>query len=149
MGKERLSRFLIILGVSFFVALTGLVSARWLEKKKQAGESVSLPTEELEKKINQWGEDVLGKAIEILPLDEEIKQKLSNLESPVVGDDRQDETQVLGETEAEKTETVNESQKLEIITQEIIETIKELPEEQAKKIKKEIFGDFCQEILEE
>jgi len=34
-------------------------------------------------------------------------------------------------------------------TQEIIEIIKQLPAEQLEAVKKQIFKDFCQEILEE
>ena len=40
-------------------------------------------------------------------------------------------------------------ERIEIQTQEIINVIKELPADQVEKVKKQIFKDFCQEVLEE
>lgn len=140
MAKDRLKRIFIVLLIAILVVFGVKVFADWQAKKRVAGESISLPTEEVGEKIKDIGEEVLGTAVRVLPGGTTLKEKLNILEK----DGREtDQDEVKKET---KTETVRQ---IEIHTQEIIEVIKELPAEQVEKIKKQIFKDFCQEILKE
>jgi len=134
MGKERLKRIAIIItaaGLTFW-GVNGFT--KWRETKKVAGESIKLPTKTVTEKIEDLGEKVLGKAVEILPGSEKIKQKEKVVENQTV------------EAEAQTIET---TKILETQTKEIIEILKQLPEEQLKQIKKQIFKDFCQEVMGE
>ena len=136
MGKDRLKRILIIALVAILVFVGAKIFTNWQEKKKAQGEVISLPTIGIGEKIGDLGDQILGKAIEILPGSKELKEKVvSNKESSP------DQTETT--TQTEKVERV------EIKTQEIIEIIKELPAEQMENIKKQVFKDFCQKILEE
>ena len=67
MGKDRLKRFLIIILVAFLVLAGARVFADWQGKKRAQGESLSLPTAQIGEKIGDLGNQILGKAIEILP----------------------------------------------------------------------------------
>jgi len=140
MGKDRLKRILIIIFVAFLVLAGAKVFADWQGKKKAQGEVLSLPTAEVGEKISDFGEQVLGKVVEVLPGNSALKQKII-IEKESSSEENQ--TTAQGSTETEKVE------KVEIKTQEIIEIIKELPAEQLENIKKQIFKDFCQKILEE
>ncbi|MBM3205307.1 hypothetical protein FJZ41_00445 [Candidatus Shapirobacteria bacterium] len=139
MAKDRLKRILIVLFIVIFLLLGAKVFTDWQNKKKVAGESTGLPELNLGQKIGDLGDQVLGKAVEILPGGEALKEKVMNKQQSAV------ESQPLSETtdEGEKVE------KVEIKTQEIIEIIKELPADQLENIKKQIFKDFCQNILKE
>lgn len=136
MGKDRLKRFLIIILVTFLVLAGAKVFADWQGKKKAQGEVLSLPTVQIGEKISDFGEQILGKAVDILPGNSALKEK-------IIIEKESTNTNTNTTTETEKVERV------EIKTQEIIEIIKELPAEQLENIKKQIFKDFCQEILEE
>ena len=134
MWKERLKRIVVVIivgGLTFWGA-SGFV--RWRETKKVAGESIEIPTETVTEKIEELGEKVLGKAVEILPGGEKIKEGKKVVEN---------------QTQTTKIEIQpNQATKiLENQTKEIIEVLKQLPEEQLKQIKKQIFKDFCQEIM--
>lgn len=132
MGKDRLKRFLIIILVVFLVLAGAKVFADWQGKKKAQGEVLSFPTTQIGEKISDFGEQILGKAVDILPGNSVLKEK------------------IIIEKESTNTNTETEKvERVEIKTQEIIEIIKELPAEQLDNIKKQIFKDFCQEILED
>lgn len=134
MGNERLKRILIVFVVALLVLFGAKVFTDWQGKKKAQGEVLSLPTIEVGEKISNFGEQVLGKAIEVLPGGAELKEKIEfQLESSLETTD----------------EEINPEEKIEDKTQEIIEIIKQLPAEQLEAIKKQIFKDFCQKILEE
>ena len=132
MGKDRLKRLLILLLVVGFLLIGVKVFADWQNKKKAAGETTNLPNLNLGGKISNLGEQILGKAVETLPGNNVLKQK------------------IITEKETSSTNTETEKvERVEIKTQEIIEIIKELPAEQMENIKKQVFKDFCQKILEE
>lgn len=95
--------------------------AKWQERKKVAGESIQIPTEELFGKMEKFGEDVLGKAIKAAPGKEVPKIK----------------------TEIRVDKIVEQQVK------EVTESLKQLPEEALKKLKKEILKDFCREVMKE
>ena len=130
MWKDRLKRLTVLLLVAVLVFFAGKVFADWQGKKKAQGEVLSLPTAEIGEKISDLGEQILGKTVQVLPGNSVLKEKII--------------------TEKESTNTETEKvEKVEIKTQEIIEIIKELPAEQLENIKKQIFKDFCQKMLEE
>jgi len=130
MGKDRLKRLLMVLLIIGFLAGGVKVFADWQGKKKAQGEALSLPTAKIGEKISDLGEQILGKTVQVLPGNSVLKEKII--------------------TEKESTNTETEKvEKVEIKTQEIIEIIKELPAEQLENIKKQIFKDFCQKMLEE
>ncbi len=134
MGKDRLKRMLIVILVAFLVLFGAKVFADWQGKKETQGEVLSLPTAEIGEKISNVGEQILGKTVEVLPGGVELKEKIES------------QGESLPETADEE---INPEEKLENKTQEIIEIIKQLPAEQLETIKKQIFKDFCQKILEE
>ncbi len=139
MGKDRLKRLLIVFLVIGLLLIGGKVFADWQTKKKASGESISLPTQQIGEKINDLGEQVLGKAMEIIPNSGGLKEKLKT-EDASKSNTSQSNTEM---------ETVVKTEQVETKTQEIIKIIKELPVEQLEKIKKQIFKDFCQKVLEE
>lgn len=134
MWKERLKRVLIIVAVGGLTAWGATAFVRWQEAKKVAGESIKLPTETVTERIEKLGEQVLGKAVDILPGGEKIKEKEKIVEKETI------------KTETQSTET---TKILETQTKEIIEVLKQLPEEQLKQIRRQIFKDFCQEVMGE
>ena len=133
MLKDRLKRLVILLLVAVLFFFVGKVFASWLAKNKVAGASISLPTQQIGEKIADFGESVLGKAVEILPGSGGLKEKILATPTPVSSEVKTEEKIVNVETK----------------TQEIIEIIKELPAQELENIKKQIFKDFCQKILEE
>ena len=139
MWKDRLKRIAIILVVAVLVFFAGKVFADWRAKKNASGEPISLPTQQIGERISDFGEKVLGKAVEIVPGGSGLKEKLKTENIP---------TPTAGQSNTE-TETVVKTEQVETKTQEIIEILKELPAEQLENIKKQIFKDFCQKILEE
>jgi len=128
MWEERLKRILIIIGVAGLMVFGGQAFARW--SKKQTGEPIQLPGEAVTSKFEEFGEDVLGKAVEILPGSSQLKEKVV-------------------EKETQTTSTVESTKIIETQTKEIIEIIKQLPQDQMDQLKKQVFKDFCQEVLKE
>lgn len=145
MWKERLKRIAIILLVAFLVFFAGKVFANWQMKKKVAGEKIALPTQQIGEKIIDFGEKVLGEAVEVLPGGKGLKEKI------VTKDESFSNTPITNQNVAQTDEAV-QTQKVERVetkTQEIVEILKELPAQELENIKKQIFKDFCQKILEE
>ena len=133
MWRERLKRIAIIVAIGGLTFWGIEAFAKWRETKKVAGASVMVPTEEITQKVEDFGKKVLGKAIEILPGGGKIKE----------GEVVEGETTKI-EIQPDQAPKILESQ-----TKEIIEILKQLPEEQLKQIKKQIFKDFCQEVMGE
>jgi len=130
MGKERLKRLLILLLVAVFFFFAGKVFANWLNKKKVAGASISLPIQQIGSKISDLGEQVLGQAIQILPGGNNLKEKLiptSTTPTPLPSQTA--------------TGTATQTKEVETKTQEIIQII-------VGDIKKQVFKDFCQKVME-
>ena len=123
--RDRLTRiFLLGLAALLIIALAkGL--ADWQGQQRVAGESVSLPQVSVKEKLEDLGEDILEKAIKILPgaPDLEIDQEAEPIEEPVKNVQQQ--------------------------TEVLIETIKKLPEDQIEAIKKQIYKEFCEGVLKE
>lgn len=136
MGKERLKRLLILLLVAVFFFFVGKIFANWISKNKVAGASINLPTQQIGNKISDLGEQVLGKAIEIIPGGNNLKEKLIPTNTP---------TPLTSQT---ATQSATQTIEVETRTQEIIQIIKELPAAELENIKKQVFKDFCQKVME-
>jgi len=130
MWETRFKRILAVIGIIIFLAFGTKIFADWQAKRKAEGKSASLPTKEMGEKISNFGQDILGKAIGSIPGNEGLKERLIKVETRV------------------PVEGVKEVERIEIQSQEVIEIIKELPQEQAEKIKKQIFREFCQNVLD-
>jgi CMP-2-keto-3-deoxyoctulosonic acid synthetase len=135
MWKERLKRIAIIVIVGGLV-FWGIESfAKRQETKRIAGASIGLSTQGVTQKIEDFGEKVLGKAVEILPGGDKIKK--------IKEEEKENQTNRIEIQPGEAPKILENQMK------EIIEILKQLPEEQLKQIKKQIFKDFCQEVMGE
>jgi hypothetical protein len=137
MGKERLKRIIVLLLVAVFFFFAGKVFANWFNKKKAVSASLGLSTQQIENKISDLGEQVLGKAIGVIPGGNNLKEKLMPTLTP---------TPLSSQT---VTETTTQTIEVETKTQEIIQIIKELPAAELDNIKKQVFKDFCQKVMGE
>lgn len=138
MGKDRLKRVLILLVLIAFLLVGGKVFADWNNKRKAAGEEISLPLKDISTQINNFGEEVLGNAISVIPGSNDLKEKILKEPTPTVTG-----------SFSSSSQEVSEAEESESKTETIIQILKELPAEQLDKVKKQIFKDFCQQILEE
>jgi len=136
MAKERLKRILILLLAAVFFFFAGKIFANWLDKKKVSEASISLPIQEIGSKISDLGEQVLGQAAQVLPISNDLKKKLTTTTTPTPLP-----SQAVTATTAQTTE-------VETKTQEIMQIIKELPATELDNLKKQIFKDFCQKVME-
>jgi len=135
MWKERLKRITIIIVVGGLIFWGVEAFVKWRGTRRVAGESIKFPTETVTEKIEDLGEKVLGKAVEILPGGNKIKE--------IKEEEKEGKTAKI-EIQPDQAPKILENQ-----TKEIIEILKQLPEKQLKQIKKQIFKDFCQEIMGE
>lgn len=129
-GKERLKRLLVVIVAA---TVTYLAASVILGKIGKVGGTMKLPdfsTTKVGELAKSLGGMVLGKASGILP------NRLTENSSAT---DSASQTQI--ETSPEKI--------IQEETKKIIEIIKKLPEEQIKKIKKQVFQSFCDEVLKE
>ena len=134
MWETRLKRIGVILLLAALFAVGAKAFADYQNKQKSAGKDVPSLTNQVGEKISDFGQEVLGNAVEIIPGAGGLKEKLIIEKQVSVENAQGEEKQV---------------ERIEIQTQEIINVIKELPADQVEKVKKQIFKDFCQEVLEE
>jgi len=134
MWQTRLKRIGVILLLAALFAAGAKAFADYQNKQKAAGKDVPSLTDQIGEKISDFGQKVLGNAVEVIPGAGGLKEKLIIEKQVSVENAQGEEKQV---------------ERIEIQTQEIINVIKELPADQVDKVKKQIFKDFCQEILEE
>jgi hypothetical protein len=137
MGKDRLKRLLILLLIIGLLAGGFKVLADWQAKRKVLGQESVLSVDKIGEKISDFSQNVLGKTIEVLPGSKELKEKIISTTS------NSSDNQTINNQNTTQTE------KVEIKTQEIVEIIKDLPATELERIKKQIFKDFCQSILQE
>jgi len=142
MAKDRLKRLLIVLLITVFFLIGGKVFADWQNKRKASGQPISLPLKDISVQINNLGEEVLGNAISIIPGSSDLKEKILEKPTPTVAKESPSSSGQEGSQTIVTKETVSN-------TEVIIQMLKDLPAEQLDKIKKQVFKDFCQQILEE
>jgi hypothetical protein len=130
-AKKRLIRLVMIAAAAFLVFS---FLKTWQENqpdKKRLFSSLGLP---IRQKLENLGEDVLGAAVKHLPQApalEELEEARKVEEKP-------------------KTEPIKEpTQRIQRQTEVLLEMIKRLPQDQVQAIKKQIYKEFCQSLLEE
>jgi len=130
--RERLIRVLLLGVVILVIAIVAKALA------SGQGGVTTLPNLPIGEKIEELGEKVLGKAVQILPgapdLGETVQEK--------------EEGQVAGE--ADEAEPIKEpAENVQKQTEILIEAIKELPQDQIEAIKKQIYKEMCEGLLKE
>jgi hypothetical protein len=144
MMKERLVRLLLITAV----ALLTLVSAKglvgWQARQQAEGKSIALPNWSFE----EIGRNVLGSVSQVLrpqetPLETKTEEESGGEENGQVWGSE-------NEIGKEETEPIAEpAKKIQRQTDDLIESLKKLPEDQLKAIKRQLYKEFCEEILKE
>lgn len=135
--RERLTRIFIIVIAALIVISLAKAVADWQSRARVEGESISFPPAPVKEKLENLGENILGKAVNVLPgaLDLGVNQ---------VDQDNQ------VNQENQETEPIEEPVKnVEKQTEILIQTIKELPQDQIEAIKKQIYKEICEPLLEE
>lgn len=129
--KKRLTRFLFLCLVVFLL----VVLVKFLANEgtgQSAGGKIRQPI--LKETIEDFGETVLGVAVRYLPnapdLEEIDKSQLKKIDP---------------EAEPIKEPTENIRQQ----TESLLESIKALPQDQIEAIKRQIYKDFCQNLIRE
>jgi len=142
MAQDRLKRVLILLVIVGFLLVGGKVFADWQNKKRASGQPISLPLKDISAQINNLGEEVLGNAISIIPGSSDLREKILEKPTPTVVKESSSSSGQQGSQTVVTKETVSN-------TEVIIQMLKDLPADQLDKIKKQVFKDFCQQILAE
>ena len=132
MWRERLSRIALV--ILALVLTLGLVKAYADQRQKTSG-AINPLGSQVKEKIEDFGEDVLGSVVEHLPAAPNLK-KVS-----------QGEKEAASGAESEPiTEPVENIQNQ---TQQLIEIIKKLPEDQLEAIKEQLYREVCESWLQE
>lgn len=135
--RERLTRIFIIAIAALVVISLAKGVADWRSKARVEGESVSFPPAPVKEKLENLGENILGEVVEILP------------GAPDLGVNQVDQDNQVNQ-ENQETEPIEEPVKnVQQQTQTLIEAIKKLPEDQVKAVKKQIYKEFCEGLIEE
>ncbi len=130
MWGERIKRLLIIITVALLVMWGAKSLINRQAKQKAQGKVVSL-TASVDQFLTDMTGKVLGLAVSKLTGNKSIKDKVIPA------------TILEGEPISEPVENVQTQ------TQQLIESIKKLPEDQITAVKKQIMKDFCQKFLQE
>lgn len=124
-GKKRLTRILTL----SLIALLVVAAVRSLTKQESIQKalitSLGLSVKE---KVSEFSENVLGTAVKFLP----------------------DAPDWEGERDGQEIEPIKQpAEKIRQQTEALLESIKKLPQDQVRAIKKQIYQDFCQRLIEE
>lgn len=125
MWRERFKR-LFILGIATGLTVFAVMAfVKWRDKKGASAQVLGLSKLPIEEELKDFGEKILGVAIK------KIKPE------------KQSDQEQEGEPITQPTENIQNQ------TNQLMESIKRLPEDQIKAIKKQIYKDFCQQLIEE
>lgn len=129
MWRQRLTRLFII---ALVAALVIGVAKDLMAKQK---ESFTFSIQPIKKKIEDFGEQILGAAVKKLP-------KAPDLEK--IGEEKE-------ETENnQEIESIEEPvQNIQNLVDQLVESVKNLPQDQIKVIKKQIYEKLYEEFSEE
>lgn len=126
MWRERLIRFLLV-GLGAVVVLGAVKTfADWRAKQPLVGEKLNLPELSIEEIRS---EDVLGTA-----------------RQAILG--RKKQVDQVNQEDQETDSIAEPTEKVQKQTKDLIETIKQLPQDQVEAIKKQIYKEFCEQLLE-
>lgn len=147
--RERLKRLVIIALVALLTVGLAKAFSDWQKKQSARGESLTAP---IKKKVENLGDKILGEIIGVLPGAPDLEKTMS------VGQTNQarpDSARQAGEVQGEQDQTNSEAepinqpaQTIQKQTEALIETIKELPQDQIEAIKKQIYKDFCERLVQ-
>lgn len=135
MWRDRLIRFFIIILVVALVA--GVVQN--LATKQQEASSFSI--QPVKKKVEDFGEQILGEAVKRLPKAPDLSE-VGQKDSESKPEENEQSTQG-GKPISQPVQNVQNQ------TQVLIESIKKLPQDQIEAIKKQIYKEFCEKLLGE
>ncbi|MCX6726032.1 MAG: hypothetical protein NT052_01810 [Candidatus Shapirobacteria bacterium] len=136
MWKERFKRLVIIFLVIVFLFFAGNIFTNWLNKKKTDGVIINLPIEQFGNKISDFGGQVLGRTVTVIPGANNLKEKLS--------------TNVSGIWPSQTDlQTIVKNTGIETKTEGVIQTIKISLIDQIDKIKEQVFKNLYKRILGE
>ncbi len=128
--KERLIRIFIIILIALGVVVLVKSLVDW--QGQSAGEATGLPQLSIKEKVENLGEQVLGKAVMFLPGAPDLAIE-----------EHQEET-------AQEPEPIEKPVKdIEDLTEALIKALKALPQDQLEATKKQIRKEFCEGILSE
>lgn len=120
--RERLTRLLAIGLAAFLILSLARVVANWQAQPKVTNESAKLPQTSVKEKLGEWGGNILGKAVNLLPgtpeWDEASQENQEPIEQPVQGIQQQMDS--------------------------LIENIKKLPQDQLEATKNQVYKEFCE-----
>lgn len=125
MWRERFKRLFILgiaTGLTVFVVMA---FAKWRDKKGASAQVLGLSKLPIEEELKDFGEKILGVAIKKI--------------RPEKQSDQEQESEPI----TQPTENIQNQ------SNQLMESIKRLPEDQIKAIKKQIYKDFCQQLIEE
>lgn len=128
MWKERLKRLIIISLVAGLTMVGTTAFIKWRDSQRAAGEMLKLPSLSINEQIKNFGVKILGAAFKSLPIGSEPK------------------VTVVKEASEPITQPVENIQKQ---TDQLIESIKRLPADQIEAIKKQIYKEFCQQLIKD
>lgn len=138
MWSERLKRLGIILGVTCITTTIGLLSKKAIETYGINGLIDKAKETSIGKRVGLVGTNVLGEAFKKIP-------NLEKEESPATSAPASNPTEeVSGASIQIQPEKIIQTE-----TQRIVEILKELPKDELERIKKQVFREFCLEILKE
>lgn len=132
-----MKRLLIIVSVAGLVVLGFQAFTRWQGEGETSGQLAFFSTEKLGEKVENLGGMILGKAVGALPNAPQLEE--IEKETKQEAEESADQS---GEPIAQPVENVREQ------TESLLETIKELPQEQIEAIKKQIFKEACKRLEE-
>jgi len=135
MWKERFKRLLIILLVVVISFFAGKIFVNWLNRNRM-NIALNLPIEQIGIKISNFGGQVLGKTVTIVPGGNNLKDKLSN--------------NVFKTWPSQSDlQSVIKNTGIETKTEGITQTVKILLIDQIDKVKEKVFKNLYKQILGE
>ena len=136
-----MTRLAIIVLVALLTMGLAKAFGDWRTKQK-GGRSLTAP---IKTEIEGLGEEVLGKIVDVLPGAPNLEEVAPKGELSQEGEVKGEENQAASETEPFEEPVQNVQKQTEVL----IETIKELPQDQIEAIKKQIYKEFCEGLLKE
>ena len=125
--KQRLTRLLLVI-ISGVIVVAG---ARLIVDRRQKNPQAGGLLDPIKEKLEEAGENILGEAIKNLP-------KAPDLDEVIEDGD--------AESDGEQVEPIEKPVKnVQDQTQELIEMIKDLPQDQIEAIKEQVYKEICSE----
>lgn len=128
MWKKRLIRISLLVGVTA-ITLLGVKGLARRQKNKVAGEAIKIPDFPVEQVVKSMEQEVLGRILGT-------KKKVDQVNQ--VNQDNQEEVEPIKQP----------AENIQSQTQQLIESIKKLPQDQLEAVKKQLLKEFCEQLNE-